>query len=150
MKKADKNGTRFALILIDIDFFKKFNDTYGHQAGDEVLRQVGQTLRKAVKSYDLVARYGGEEMVIVLDRVHTQDAINTANRICKAIADKKFELAEGVTVNVTISLGVATYPIDGRNSTELIEFADQGLYRAKHNGRNQVGSLPEIKIITAE
>ena len=150
MKKADKNNSRFALILIDIDFFKKFNDTYGHQAGDEVLRQVGQTLRKTVKSYDLVARYGGEEMVIVLDRVHTQDAINTANRICQAIAEKDFVLAEGIVVHVTISLGVATYPIDGRTSTELIEFADQGLYRAKHNGRNQVGSLPEIKIITAE
>ena len=150
MKKADKDNTRFALILIDIDHFKKFNDTYGHQAGDEVLRQVGQTLRKAVKSHDLVARYGGEEMVIVLDRAHTEAAIKAANRICKAIADRNFGLAEGITVNVTISLGVATYPIDGRTSTELIEFADQGLYRAKHNGRNQVGSLPEIKIITAE
>lgn len=150
MQKADKNNTRFALILIDIDHFKKFNDTYGHQAGDEVLRQVGQTLRKAVKSYDLVARYGGEEMVIVLDRVHTEAAIKIANRICKTVADKPFELSEGLTVNVTISLGVATYPIDGRTSAELIEFADQGLYRAKHNGRNQVGSLPEIKIIKVE
>jgi diguanylate cyclase (GGDEF)-like protein len=150
MKKADKNNTRFALILIDIDHFKKFNDTYGHQAGDEVLRQVGQTLRKAVKSHDLVARYGGEEMVIVIDRAHTEDALKAANRICKAIADRNFELAEGLSVNVTISLGVAVYPIDGRTSTELIEFSDQGLYRAKHNGRNQVGSLPEIKIITAE
>ena len=150
MKKADKNNTRFALILIDIDFFKKFNDTYGHQAGDEVLRQVGQTLRKAVKSPDLVARYGGEEMVVVLDNANTEEAINAANRICRAIADRNFELAEGLTVNVTISLGVAVYPIDGKTSTELIEFSDQGLYRAKHNGRNQVGSLPEIKIITAE
>lgn len=150
MEKANKTNTRFSLILIDIDHFKKFNDTYGHQAGDEVLRQVGQTLRKAVKTNDLVARYGGEEMVIVLDSAHTENAINTANRICKTVAEKKFELAEGLTVNVTISLGVATYPIDGKTSTELIEFADQGLYRAKENGRNQVGSLPEIKIITAE
>ncbi len=150
MEKANKNNTRFAVILIDIDFFKKFNDTYGHQAGDEVLRQVGQTLRKAVKSNDLVARYGGEEMVIVVDKVHTEAAMKVANRICKRVADKKFELSDGVSVNVTISLGVSTYPIDGKTSTELIEFADQGLYRAKHNGRNQVGSLPEIKIITAE
>lgn len=150
MQKADKNGTRFSLILIDIDHFKKFNDTYGHQAGDEVLRQVGQTLRKAVKAHDLVARYGGEEMVIVLDKAHSEAALNAANRICKAIADRNFDLAEGLTVNVTISLGVATYPIDGKTSTELIEFADQGLYRAKHNGRNQVGALPEIKFITAE
>ncbi len=150
MTKADKNNSRFALILIDIDHFKKFNDTYGHQAGDEVLRQVGQTLRKAVKSHDLVARYGGEEMVIVLDNAHTESAINAANRICKTVAERNFELAEGLNVHVTISLGVAVYPIDGKTSAELIEFADQGLYRAKENGRNQVGALPEVKIITAE
>ena len=150
MKKANKDNTRFALILIDIDHFKKFNDTYGHQAGDEVLRQVGQTLRKAVKARDLVARYGGEEMVIILDNAHTEAALKAANRICQTIAEKKFELAEKLAVTVTISLGVSVYPIDGKNSTELIEFADQGLYRAKHNGRNQVGSIPEIKIIVAE
>lgn len=150
MQKCDKTGERFSLILIDIDHFKKFNDTYGHQAGDEVLRQVGQTLRKAVKSHDLVARYGGEEMVIVLDKAHSEAALKIANRICKTVADRPFELSEGLTVNVTISLGVATYPIDGKTSAELIEFADQGLYRAKENGRNQVGTLPEIKIITAE
>lgn len=150
MIKADKNGTRFSLILIDIDHFKKFNDTYGHQAGDAVLRQVGQTLRKAVKSHDLVARYGGEEMVIVLDDAHTEAAIKIANRICKTIAEKPFDLTEDLTVNVTISLGVATYPVDGKTSAELIEFADQGLYRAKENGRNQVGALPDIKFINAE
>jgi len=150
MKKADKDTSRFSLILIDIDHFKKFNDTYGHQAGDEVLRQVGQTLRKAVKSHDLVARYGGEEMVIVLDKAHSESGLKVANRICKTVADKKFQLAEGLDVTVTISLGVATYPIDGKTSAELIEFADQGLYRAKENGRNQVGSLPEIKIIEIE
>lgn len=150
MMKSDKSGTRFSLILIDIDHFKKFNDTYGHQAGDTVLRQVGQTLRKAVKSHDLVARYGGEEMVIVLDGAHTEAAIKIANRICRTIGEKKYDLAEDLTVTVTISLGVATYPIDGKTSTELIEFSDQGLYRAKENGRNQVGALPDIKFIVAE
>jgi len=150
MQKADKENTRFSLILIDIDHFKKFNDTYGHQAGDEVLRQVGQTLRKAVKAHDLVARYGGEEMVIVLDKAHTEATINAAKRICQTVADKEFHLAEGLTVSVTISLGVATYPIDGKTATELIEFADKGLYIAKRNGRNQVGLLPEIQIINNE
>jgi len=150
MAKADKNNSRFAVILIDIDYFKKFNDTYGHQAGDEVLRQVGQTLRKAVKSHDLVARYGGEEMVIVVDKINTENALKAADRICKAVANREFHLSSGVTVHVTISLGVAVYPIDGKTSTELIEYADQGLYRAKENGRNQVGSVPEIKIISVE
>lgn len=143
MKRANRFNSSFSLVLIDIDFFKKFNDTYGHQAGDEVLRQVGQALKKAVKPTDLVARYGGEEMVIILSDADTNSAIGIADRICKTIADKQFKLAEGLEVNVTISLGVASYPIHGKTSTELIEFADKGLYRAKENGRNQVGALED-------
>ncbi|HSA07380.1 MAG TPA: diguanylate cyclase [Candidatus Gastranaerophilales bacterium] len=143
MKKADKNNSNFSLVLIDIDFFKKFNDTYGHQAGDEVLRQVGYTLKKTVKPSDVVARYGGEEMVIILPDADTNSAIIIANRVCKAIAEEKFKLNEGITVNVTISLGIATYSVHGKTSTELVEFADKGLYSAKANGRNQVGQLPD-------
>ncbi len=143
MRKADKNKTQFSLVLIDIDFFKKFNDTYGHQAGDEVLRQVGQRLKRSVKPADLVARYGGEEMVLILVDADTDNAVLISNRICKIMSDNRFKLAEGLEVNVTISLGVATYPIHGKTSTELIEFADKGLYNAKENGRNQVGPLPD-------
>lgn len=143
MKKADKNNTLFSIILIDIDFFKKFNDTYGHQAGDEVLRQVGQVLKKSVKSKDVVARYGGEEMVIILSDADTKSAVVIADRICKAIAQRNFNLAEGLVVNVTISLGVATYKVHGMTTTELIEFADKGLYRAKKHGRNQVGAMED-------
>lgn len=146
MKKADKNNTAFSLVLIDIDYFKKFNDTYGHQAGDEVLRQVGQRLKRSVKPTDLVARYGGEEMVLILADADTDNAVVIANRICKIMSDNRFKLAEGLEVNVTISLGVATYPYHGKTSTELIEFADKGLYNAKENGRNQVGPLPDVSI----
>lgn len=144
MKKSNKDGIPFSLVLIDIDFFKKFNDTYGHQAGDEVLRQVGQRLKRAVKPADMVARYGGEEMVLILADADTPNAVKIANRICKLMSDNIFKLAEGLEVNVTISLGVATYPVHGKTSTELIEFADKGLYNAKENGRNQVGPLPDI------
>ena len=147
MRKSDKDGSSFSLILIDIDFFKKFNDTYGHQAGDEVLRQVAYMLKKYVNPADLVARYGGEEMVILLPDVGLDKASMVANRLCRTIADKKFELAEGITVQVTISLGVATYPQHGKTSTELIEFSDKGLYNAKEEGRNQLGRLPEISEI---
>lgn len=143
MRKADKEKSWFSIVLIDIDFFKKFNDTYGHQAGDEVLRQVGQVLKKSVKPEDVVARYGGEEMVIILANANTENAVTIADRICKTIAHKKFTLAEGLIVNVTISLGVATYQLHGKTSTELIEFADKGLYRAKKNGRNQVGAMED-------
>ncbi|MFH0703116.1 MAG: diguanylate cyclase [bacterium] len=141
IEKTSKNKNHFSLLFVDIDFFKKFNDTYGHQAGDAVLRQVAETLKKSVKSSDFVARYGGEEMVIIIKNTDINKAISTADRICKTIANKAFKLPEGIEVNVTVSLGVATYPEHGKTYTELVEFADQGLYRAKRDGRNQVGKI---------
>jgi diguanylate cyclase (GGDEF)-like protein len=83
-------------------------------------------------------------MVVLLDGADLENATAVAQRLCKTMADKQFELAQGLVVNVTISLGVATYPIHGKTSTDLIEFADRGLYNAKKNGRNQLGALPEV------
>lgn len=140
--KCTKFENEFSLILIDIDHFKKFNDTYGHQAGDIVLKRVAEILKKSVKSTDLVARYGGEEMVIILYKTNLDKAVCVANRICKKIAQKKFKLSEELEVEVTISLGVSTFPEHGATPAELIEFSDKGLYRAKLNGRNQVGEIP--------
>ena len=133
--------TNFSLILIDIDFFKKFNDKYGHQAGDAVLKHVAKTLKSSVRSEDLVCRYGGEEMAIILNNVNKEIAIKTAQKICDAIASRNYELTPEITVNITISLGVASYPDNGKTPEELIEYADKGLYKAKENGRNQVGLL---------
>lgn len=137
-KRAEDN---FSVILIDIDFFKKFNDKFGHQAGDAVLKQVAQTLKKTVRSSDLVCRYGGEEMAIILRDTNKEEAILTAQKICDAVAQKSYKLGPDIESNVTISLGVATYPIDGSIPSELIEYADKGLYAAKENGRNQVGKV---------
>ena len=127
------------MIIIDIDFFKKFNDTYGHQAGDAVLRQVAQTLKRNSRTTDVVCRYGGEEMSIILPNTNAEDALYNANRICKAVAEKEFFLNANDTTNVTISLGVATFPDNAQDSQSLIEYADKGLYYAKKHGRNQVG-----------
>ena len=138
---SDKMKTNFSLILIDIDFFKKFNDKYGHQAGDAVLKHVAKTLKSSVRSEDLVCRYGGEEMAIILNNVNKEIAIKTAQKICDAIASRNYELTPEITVNITISLGVASYPDNGKTPEELIEYADKGLYKAKENGRNQVGLL---------
>ena len=129
------------MILIDIDFFKKFNDRYGHQAGDAVLKHVANTLKKNVRAEDFVCRYGGEEMTIILNNVNNEIAVRTAQEICKIIAEKKYELTPELEVNITISLGVSTYPENGKTSTELIEYADKCLYKAKENGRNQVGFI---------
>ena len=131
--------TQFSLIILDIDFFKKFNDTFGHQAGDAVLRQVAQTLKKNVRASDIVCRYGGEEMSIILANTDYQTAVSTAQKICNRVSSRHFKLPNGKETTVTISLGVSTYPKDGITSAELIEAADKHLYNAKNNGRNQVG-----------
>ena len=128
-----------SLIIVDIDFFKKFNDTYGHQAGDAVLRQVAKTLKQNVRATDIVCRYGGEEMSIILTNTDKEEALFNAHRICEAVASKTFRLTATQDANVTISVGVSTYPYDGDNNRALIQVADDGLYYAKEHGRNQVG-----------
>ena len=132
-------NSEFSMIIIDIDHFKKFNDTYGHQAGDAVLKQVAQTLKTNTRATDIVCRYGGEEMSIILTNTDKEEAIKNAHRICKAVSDRVFKLSATQTTHVTISLGVSTFPQDGDSPQQIIEVADQGLYYAKEHGRNQVG-----------
>ena len=139
IESCKKSGKKFSLILTDIDFFKKFNDQYGHQAGDAVLRQVAKTLKKNVKKTDWVCRYGGEEMSVILRNADNKAAMDVAQRLCEAVANTVFKLSPTLDSHVTISLGVATYPDNGSTPTELIEYSDKGLYVAKENGRNQVG-----------
>lgn len=138
VEQAKRYSSHFSLIIIDIDFFKKFNDTFGHQSGDAVLRQVAQTLRKNVRATDIVCRYGGEEMSIILPNTNKDEAFSTAQKICNRVASKKFKLTGDKETHVTISLGVATFPFDGDSASTIIEAADKRLYTAKNNGRNQV------------
>lgn len=139
IEQSKRYNHNFSLIIIDIDFFKKFNDTFGHQSGDAVLRQVAQTLKKNVRATDIVCRYGGEEMSIILPNTGKDEAFSTAQKICERVASKKFKLAGDKETNVTISLGVSTFPYDGDSASSIIEAADKRLYNAKNNGRNQVG-----------
>ena len=129
----------FSLIILDIDFFKKFNDNFGHQSGDAVLRQVAFTLKKNVRSSDIVCRYGGEEMSIILPNAKDDEAVSIAQKLCNIVASQKFKLSNNRESNVTISLGVATYgQTDGTEPAKIIESADKRLYHAKENGRNRV------------
>lgn len=139
IEQSKRYSHNFSLIIIDIDFFKKFNDTFGHQSGDAVLKQVAQTLKKNVRATDIVCRYGGEEMSIILPNTGKDEAFSTAQKICERVANKKFKLSGDKETNVTISLGVSTFPYDGDNVPAIIEAADKRLYNAKNNGRNQVG-----------
>ena len=129
----------FSLIILDIDFFKKFNDNFGHQSGDAVLRQVAFVLKKNVRATDIVCRYGGEEMSIILPNAKEDEAVSIAQKLCDIVSTQKFKLSNNRESNVTISLGVATYgQTDGTEPSKIIESADKRLYNAKNNGRNRV------------
>lgn len=136
---------KFSLIILDIDFFKKFNDQYGHQIGDEVLRTVSNILKKNTRTTDYVCRYGGEEMSIILPQTSKTEALINAQRICDAVANTPLKISNNKEVNITISLGVSTFPENGESPQKLIEYADQALYNAKENGRNQVGKGSDDK-----
>ena len=133
----------FSLIIVDIDYFKKFNDSYGHQSGDSVLKGVAHILKRNTRATDFVCRYGGEEMSIILPYTDKKEALANAQRICNAVSNHVFKLHNNVETHVTISLGVSTYPEDGSTPQLIIEKADKALYRAKENGRNQVGNDKE-------
>ena len=135
---AKRYEVPLSLIIIDIDFFKKFNDSFGHQSGDAVLRQVAIELKKNVRSSDIVCRYGGEEMSIILPNTDYKEAVIIAGKLCTIISSKNYKLSNNRESGVTISLGVASYGKDGESPSELIEAADKRLYDAKHNGRNRV------------
>ncbi len=141
---AKRYNQVFSLIMIDIDYFKKFNDTYGHQAGDAVLKQVAKILKNNSRTTDYVCRYGGEELCIILPNTSAEEALYNAKRINKTIAETEFELNNSNKGSVTISVGVATFPENAESAEELIEHADRSLYYAKEHGRNQVISLAKI------
>ncbi|MVF12716.1 diguanylate cyclase [Ketobacter sp. MCCC 1A13808] len=125
------------LLLIDIDHFKQFNDTWGHQVGDQVLREVSQLIKSTCRASDLVARYGGEEMVVILPTTSIPRAEEVAERIRSSVANHRV-LHEGQQLTVTISIGVSMLQDDIPGKDELIRRADAALYRSKKHGRNQV------------
>jgi diguanylate cyclase (GGDEF)-like protein len=134
--RAERHKLHLAIILTDVDHFKKVNDTYGHPVGDIVLKKVAQVLAESVRKIDVVARYGGEEFAVILEGTDAAGAQNLAERIRADIAKQVFQSDKG-PFSVTMSLGIACTPEDGAEKHVLIEHADQALYFAKHNGRNR-------------
>jgi diguanylate cyclase (GGDEF)-like protein len=133
---AERYGKKLSLILCDIDHFKAVNDTYGHPAGDVVLRGVARTLVKEARATDLVARYGGEEFALVIPETDGPGALVIAERIRERVKGIAFDTGQG-KLAVTLSLGIASFPADGRRKGELVERADACLYHAKRNGRDR-------------
>ncbi len=126
-----------AVIMMDIDHFKKINDTYGHPAGDEVIRKVSAVIVKTVRKVDMAARYGGEEFVVYLHMADRSHALHVAERLRLSIRQTWFEFS-GKNLGVTISLGVACYPAHGTDCGALLGRADEALYRSKEEGRDRV------------
>ena len=138
--REQRQGTSLSLIMLDVDLFKKYNDHYGHQQGDECLKALGQALTRAARrSGDLVARYGGEEFVVLLPNASEHDAIDTAKRIQHEVALLELPHAQAPVGRVTFSLGVASMqPSSAADAQELVGRADAALYRAKGLGRNRM------------
>lgn len=142
--RAMRHSTSLSLILLDIDYFKRFNDTYGHQSGDDCLRRVAQALEKsACRLTDTLARYGGEEFVAILPETGAKGAVNVAEQMRRCIQELRIpHKASDVDEHVTISVGVATMvPERDHNEEDLIAAADKALYTAKESGRNQVRTI---------
>jgi diguanylate cyclase (GGDEF)-like protein len=141
IQRTARKGSPITILLMDIDHFKKVNDTYGHQLGDVVLVNMAHIIRKHLRTYDVAARYGGEEFVAILPETPLPEAMTVAERIRSATQQATFA-NKLQALRVTISLGVATYPMPGLDSVDdLIRIADEGLYRAKSEGRNRVITL---------
>ncbi|WP_455209316.1 GGDEF domain-containing protein [Kaarinaea lacus] len=136
INKAHADESPLCIIMADIDHFKSVNDTYGHLAGDGVLKEVAKRIKNSLRGFDIVGRYGGEEFLLILNRADLQTARMVAERIRSRIAATPIDLSENL-LDVTISMGVAMVQVDEAVNS-LVERADRALYNAKENGRNQV------------
>lgn len=137
--RASRMNQSLAIAMIDVDWFKNYNDYYGHQAGDDCLRKVAEVLSyNAKRASDFVARYGGEEFALILPTTHSQAALTVANNACKSLSDLELPHALSEFGKVTLSVGVAVgVPTLHETAEKLVDHADKALYTAKHQGRNQ-------------
>ncbi len=140
---ARRTGRPLAIALVDLDHFKAVNDRFGHAAGDVALRETGTAIRAFVRSSDHVARFGGEEFLLLLPDTSRTDAVAVAEKLRRRIAGLEVDELDG---GVTASLGVAAFPQDGDSPDELIKAADAALYRAKENGRDRVEGASEEQL----
>lgn len=133
-----RKGENLSLLFVDIDFFKKVNDTYGHNIGDIVLKGLAEILTDTVRVFDIVSRNGGEEFSVLLLDCSTSHAIEIAERLRNKVETHEFNISDKVNLSITISIGVSTYPDTTNNIDNLLEDADKALYEAKRTGRNKV------------
>jgi two-component system cell cycle response regulator len=138
VEQATSRGKPLTVLVLDIDYFKSINDTWGHDAGDDVLREFAVRIKKSIRGIDLACRYGGEEFVVVMPETDMAVAAMVAERLRRRIAGEPFSIQQGArTVEVTISIGLAALG-RGEDAAKVVKRADEALYRAKRDGRNRV------------
>lgn len=144
--RADRYGKRLSFIMLDVDNFKRVNDTYGHRVGDGVLAEIGHVLKTTVREVDVVARYGGEEFSVILPETDASGAFIVAEKIREAISLTRFRDEAGERqIHVTVSIGLASYPVHAHDKETLLRAADDAVYRAKETGKNRVRA-PKLRL----
>ncbi|HEA4140833.1 TPA: diguanylate cyclase [Legionella pneumophila] len=144
LHQAERTKASFAILMLDLDHFKKINDTFGHDAGDLVLKELGQILNNDIRLGDIAARYGGEEFVLLLYDINAQAAKMKAENLRSAISNLQVKYGAQPVGQITASIGISVYPDDAKSPAEVIEAADKALYQAKNKGRNKVILFSEI------
>ena len=136
--RSARSHSPLAVMMLDLDRFKPINDKHGHADGDRVLHNVGATIKSHVRGSDIVARYGGDEFVVLMPDTTEERAEYVARRVVEGILSSRQPLSDGSTVRVGVSAGLAVYPNDGRTSTQLLASADAAMYSAKRTGGRQI------------
>ena len=149
VERSQRSGLPLSLLMLDVDHFKQFNDTHGHPAGDEVLRQLARVLNDTRRANDVVARYGGEEFAVILVDTAKFTAAKVAERVRERIAAHDFSEAAPKAGRISVSVGVATFPDDGADAEGLVRAADVALYAAKRAGRNRVVLATDTPAVTS-
>jgi diguanylate cyclase (GGDEF)-like protein len=138
VRRATRFGTRFCVLFVDVDAFKAVNDNHGHLSGSSMLGEMGAVIKDAVREVDIVARYGGDEFVLVLLGASVETGTAIAERVRERIAAHKFRTAGGQEVQVTVSIGLAAFPENATSKEQLLRMADETMYAGKKNGKNRV------------
>jgi diguanylate cyclase (GGDEF)-like protein len=150
LDRAQRTEQSLGIIMIDVDHFKQFNDTWGHSAGDQVLQEIGRFLRQNIRSSDIACRYGGEELTVILPECTAEDTYQCAEKLRLGIRGLCLEHNQQSLPKVTASIGIAMFPEQGTDWETLTKLADIALYQAKRLGRDRVVKAAEIPAETAE
>jgi diguanylate cyclase (GGDEF)-like protein len=153
--RSQRYNYEFSVVFIDLDHFKQVNDTHGHLVGSRLLSEIGNALKSHCRLIDFAFRYGGDEFVILLPQTSKDNALNVARRLHKLIRESKWLVQSGVSICVTPSVGVASYPVDSRTKEGLLHLADEAMYLVKNTNRDSVaaaniGILPDTVSTSAE